>query len=297
METTNSICISTNRTGLRIGLPCGRRVSSTCGDSCGYHKIQKNPRKPRVVRTLQDCSICYTTMLHSIVSQECGHRFHPRCLNRWFNQGKNTCPLCRAVLREPDDDDDDVDEPVVHQDDLVQQAELPHPPTTPAFVRPRYTPHSPGFLRTPSPDIIHIADSPEVAQFNTEPHATEFIPFDEDRHDDGDAYQSADDYDEEDDIEQHVVLHGNHLTPVSPGYAPTSPTYQSTYMLSYTPTTPTYTPTTPTYTPTTPTYTPTTHTTPAAPSRVRVHRQLFSSTEMNAMINSAVEDRLRELFP
>lgn len=39
-------------------------------------------------------------MLHSQPRQTCGHRFHDRCIVRWFQTGHNTCPLCRSVLSE-----------------------------------------------------------------------------------------------------------------------------------------------------------------------------------------------------
>lgn len=39
-------------------------------------------------------------MLHSQPRQTCGHRFHDRCIVRWFQTGHNTCPLCRAILSE-----------------------------------------------------------------------------------------------------------------------------------------------------------------------------------------------------
>lgn len=39
-------------------------------------------------------------MLHSQPRQICGHRFHDRCIVRWFQTGHHTCPLCRSVLSE-----------------------------------------------------------------------------------------------------------------------------------------------------------------------------------------------------
>ena len=39
-------------------------------------------------------------MLHSQPRQTCGHRFHDRCIVRWFQTGHHTCPLCRSVLSE-----------------------------------------------------------------------------------------------------------------------------------------------------------------------------------------------------
>ena len=30
----------------------------------------------------------------------CGHRFHSECINKWKDEGKNTCPYCRDKFKE-----------------------------------------------------------------------------------------------------------------------------------------------------------------------------------------------------
>ena len=32
---------------------------------------------------------------------KCGHKFHTGCINKWKDEGKNTCPFCRKKFREP----------------------------------------------------------------------------------------------------------------------------------------------------------------------------------------------------
>ena len=79
------------------GLPCCRPVIDFT-KHCGYHAVNKKTRTRRVPRMLEECAICYTNMLHTQPRQACGHRFHDRCIVRWLNTGRNTCPLCRMVL-------------------------------------------------------------------------------------------------------------------------------------------------------------------------------------------------------
>ena len=57
-----------------------------------------------------ECPIC---LLEIRFNEErrtaCGHNFHAVCLERWLNQNP-TCPLCRANLPGPDDDETDAEE-------------------------------------------------------------------------------------------------------------------------------------------------------------------------------------------
>lgn len=43
------------------------------------------------------CSICYEEADDSCpsVSLRCGHSFHPSCIVKWLQSGRNDCPLCR----------------------------------------------------------------------------------------------------------------------------------------------------------------------------------------------------------
>ncbi len=52
------------------------------------------------------CSICMeeiptlnTENKDSITITKCGHIFHKACLDAWFNQGKDTCPICRMKIK------------------------------------------------------------------------------------------------------------------------------------------------------------------------------------------------------
>ena len=47
------------------------------------------------------CSICLNEKIDEeiLCNTNCDHNFCKECLIDWFNQGKNTCPLCRTVLK------------------------------------------------------------------------------------------------------------------------------------------------------------------------------------------------------
>ena len=49
---------------------------------------------------MSSCSICLNEVkaTRSNPSLRCGHTFHSDCLQRWKDQGKNTCPTCRKVF-------------------------------------------------------------------------------------------------------------------------------------------------------------------------------------------------------
>ena len=47
-----------------------------------------------------ECSICLTENiipLDKCITQ-CNHNYCKNCLDKWFNKGKNTCPMCRQTL-------------------------------------------------------------------------------------------------------------------------------------------------------------------------------------------------------
>ena len=107
METTveTTICEQIVKS---TGMPCCRPVIRF-SQHCGYHSTIKKTRRRRTCtpRMLEECSICYTNMLHTQPRQACGHRFHDRCIVKWFKTGHNTCPLCRTVLHEELSDQED----------------------------------------------------------------------------------------------------------------------------------------------------------------------------------------------
>ena len=47
------------------------------------------------------CSVCLNDTIENeqLCNTNCDHNFCKECLIDWFNQGKNTCPLCRTVLK------------------------------------------------------------------------------------------------------------------------------------------------------------------------------------------------------
>jgi hypothetical protein len=45
------------------------------------------------------CPICHETDREARETLACDHTFHIRCINRWLGSGRNTCPLCRYVVR------------------------------------------------------------------------------------------------------------------------------------------------------------------------------------------------------
>lgn len=49
---------------------------------------------------MSTCSICLNEVRATRTNPpiRCGHIFHTHCLERWKEQGKNTCPTCRKVF-------------------------------------------------------------------------------------------------------------------------------------------------------------------------------------------------------
>ena len=48
-----------------------------------------------------ECTICLTNNIiafNKCITQ-CNHNFCKKCLDTWFDQGKNTCPMCRQSLQ------------------------------------------------------------------------------------------------------------------------------------------------------------------------------------------------------
>ena len=47
------------------------------------------------------CSICLNEKIDEeiLCNTNCDHNFCKECLQDWFNQGKNTCPICRQILQ------------------------------------------------------------------------------------------------------------------------------------------------------------------------------------------------------
>ena len=46
------------------------------------------------------CSICFDDCKQKSCELGCGHKFHTSCIFNWFSRGTNTCPMCRAEVKE-----------------------------------------------------------------------------------------------------------------------------------------------------------------------------------------------------
>lgn len=74
-----------------------------------------------------ECPICYDDMdlLKNCVTTECGHKFHCSCLMKNASVNGFSCPMCRNVMaEEPESDDDDYsdDDYESEYDDFVHDA-------------------------------------------------------------------------------------------------------------------------------------------------------------------------------
>jgi len=69
----------------KSGRKCQRSVKTT-GDVCPTHK--------------NTCSICMEMIESSMNTLPCKHQFHTECINKWKDEGKNTCPCCRIKFKE-----------------------------------------------------------------------------------------------------------------------------------------------------------------------------------------------------
>ena len=47
------------------------------------------------------CSVCLNEKIENenLCNTNCNHNFCKECIGDWLNQGKNTCPICRTVLK------------------------------------------------------------------------------------------------------------------------------------------------------------------------------------------------------
>ena len=57
-----------------------------------------------------ECAICHEAMTIDLVTHEnpvgeviAHDPFHRECINRWYQEGHNTCPLCQQVVEHVDD--------------------------------------------------------------------------------------------------------------------------------------------------------------------------------------------------
>jgi hypothetical protein len=62
-------------------------------------RIQKKFRRALANPNLEECPICYGTMLYPRLTKtlRCGHKFHRKCINKWTATNPS-CPLCNASI-------------------------------------------------------------------------------------------------------------------------------------------------------------------------------------------------------
>lgn len=45
------------------------------------------------------CPICYDVVgKHKKFTLDCGHKYHKKCISRWFKKGQISCPMCRKTV-------------------------------------------------------------------------------------------------------------------------------------------------------------------------------------------------------
>ena len=69
-----------------------------------------------------ECPICYDEIdqLKNCVTTECGHQFHCTCLMKNSATNGFSCPMCRSVMAEEPESDDDEDEELSEYEDFEE---------------------------------------------------------------------------------------------------------------------------------------------------------------------------------
>jgi len=92
-KSSRMLCTGT----LKSGAPCNYRAKSN--GYCGIHF----PEKSTKMEWEAECPICMEGFKPATMTKLiCGHRFHRSCVSQWEDQGKHTCPICRAAFKAPD---------------------------------------------------------------------------------------------------------------------------------------------------------------------------------------------------
>lgn len=80
------------------------RSPKTFPDNLSVHSLTltlpkiKHTSSPLVNKKKKICSICLDPILHE-KQLDCKHSFHEKCITDWISSGKNTCPVCRDVIK------------------------------------------------------------------------------------------------------------------------------------------------------------------------------------------------------
>ena len=79
----------------------------------------------------EECSICLTKQIipmNKCITQ-CNHTFCKECLDMWFDNGKNTCPICRHIIKYFDYNG--IETRIISIKNVVTIPQLPTLPTPP----------------------------------------------------------------------------------------------------------------------------------------------------------------------
>ena len=72
-----------------------KAIIKNIGNSCGFY-IKKINSSQIINSPQTDCPICYCSMMpNNRTTLGCNHQFCESCINRWYQTGASTCPLCR----------------------------------------------------------------------------------------------------------------------------------------------------------------------------------------------------------
>jgi hypothetical protein len=89
----------------QVLLGCGHRYHYNCFmliKTDQYGCIFNNGKCPECDYDIEnemskECSICFENLIENIQKTSCGHFFHKRCLDSWFEMNR-ICPMCRKKL-------------------------------------------------------------------------------------------------------------------------------------------------------------------------------------------------------
>jgi hypothetical protein len=65
-----------------------------------HKNIIKNGYKKITNEDKEQCSICLEMYQIGLYKRnlKCGHSFHKKCIDKWINFSKSSCPICRKNL-------------------------------------------------------------------------------------------------------------------------------------------------------------------------------------------------------
>jgi len=89
------------------------------GNSSSYSNSNKKALIKAVLEDIQECPICLCEIegRKNIVTTECGHTFHCKCLMQNVAHNGFACPFCRTEMADIIEDEDDEDDEARYDDD------------------------------------------------------------------------------------------------------------------------------------------------------------------------------------